>query len=161
MNAIIGSRRWCGWLAVCVLSLLACGCGQYQMQGVVVEGSVSAIRVVEQDDPRLLEGYGLPLATVEATLDADRLSRKMLPRGFSDVDGTFSVPVEETGAGYLDYYVRVIVRKVGYDTAVTDLRIPGPKQLLLVTLARGQDTYEPEAPDMLDETIKMSEPYMR
>ncbi len=161
MNTIIGCRNRCGLLVVCLASVLLLGCSQYQMRGVVVEGAVSMIRVVDKDDPRLLEGYGLPLAMIESTLDADRLSRKPLPRELSDVDGTFGVPVNETGAGYLDYYVRVIVRKAGYDTAVEDLRLPGAKQRLLVTLARGKDHYKPEPPDLMDETLEMGEPYMR
>jgi hypothetical protein len=161
MNTIIGYRRWRGLLVVCLASAVLCGCGRYQMRGVVVEGAISTIRVMDENDPRLLEAYGLPLATIEATLDAERLSRKQLPRGISDVDGTFVVPVDEPGAGYLDYYVRVIVQKAGYDTAVQNLRVPGPKQRLLVTLSRGADRYKPDAPDLMDETLKMGEPYMR
>lgn len=161
MNTIIRYWRGCGLLVICLASLLVLGCGQYQMRGVVVEGVASMIRVVHEDDPRLLEGYGLPLAVIESTLDADRISRKQLPRGISDVDGTFGVPVDETGAGYLDYYVRVIVRKVGYDTAVQDLRVPGPGERLLITLSRGEDNYTPEPPNVLEETLEMGEPYMR
>ena len=154
--------RWrAGLLTVCVMSLLLGGCAVYEMQGVVLEGTVSTIRIVDADDPRLLEGYSLPLATVETTMDAERLSRQPLPRDVSDADGTFAVPVDEPGAGYLDYYVRMVVRKVGYDTAVEDFRVPGPNQRVLVTLARGQDTYVPEAKDVLEETLERGEPYLR
>jgi len=148
-------------LLACVLLAGPTGCGQYQMRGVVVEGSVSTIRIVKDDDPRLLEGYGLPMATIDATLDPERLSRKQLPRGISDIDGTFGVPVDEAGAGYLDYYVRVIVRRAGYDTAMENIRIPGPSQRLLVTLARGEDRYKPDGPEVLSETLEMGKPYMR
>lgn len=148
-------------LAVGALLAGLCGCGQYRMRGVVVEGAVSMIRVVEEDDPRLLEGHGLPMASIDATLDAERLSRKQLPRDISDVDGTFGIRVDEAGAGYLEYYARVIVRRAGYDTAIENIRVPGPHQRLLVTLARGEDRYKPDAPDVLDETLEMSEPYMR
>lgn len=153
--------RWLALISACVLSAGLSGCGQYQMRGVVVEGAVSTIRIVGEDDPRLLEGHGLPMATIDATLDPERLSRKQLPRGISDVDGTFGVVVDETGAGYLDYYARVIVRRAGYDTAVENIRVPGPRQRLLVTLARGEDRYKPDEPNVLDETLEMSKPYMR
>ena len=161
MKADLGRYRWMALLLVCVLSAGLTGCGQYQMRGVVVEGAVSTIRVVNEDDPRLLEGYGLPMATIDATLDPERLSRKQLPRGVSEVDGTFGIPVDETGAGYLDYYARVIVRRAGYDTAVENIRVPGPHQRLLVTLARGEDRYKPDEPDVLSETLEMGKPYMR
>lgn len=161
MRAGTLSCRWMIFIFVCVLSAGLCGCEQYQMRGVVVEGAVSTIRVVKDDDPRLLEGYALPMATIDATLDAERLSRKQLPRGISDVDGTFGVPVDEAGAGYLNYYARVIVRRAGYDTAMENVRVPGPGQRLLVTLARGEDRYKPEEPDVLSETLEMSKPYMR
>lgn len=160
MNTKRQYLRPLGGLALCLAIALVAGCGTYQMRGVVVEGSISRIRVVSEDDPRLKEGYALPLALVECTLDADRLSRKELPQGMTDVDGTFAVPVDETGAGYLDYYVRVVVRKSGYDTAVQNLRVPGPKQRLLVTLAHGVDQYKPKPKDMMDETLELSEPYM-
>lgn len=156
-----GRYRWVALLCVCVLTIGLTGCGQYQMRGIVIEGAVSAIRVVKEDDPRLLEGPGLPMATIDAAIDPERLSRIQLPRGVSDIDGTFGIPVDETGAGYLDYYVRVIVRRAGYDTAVEDIRVPGPHQRLLVTLARGEDRYKPDAPDVLNETLEMSKPYMR
>ncbi len=161
MNTTHVNRRGICLLVLCLLCTLLTGCGQYQMQGVVVEGAQSRIMVVSQDDPRLLEGYGLPLALIECTLDADRLNRKELPSGLSDVDGTFAITVDEAGAGYLDYYVRMIVRKSGYDTAIQDLRIPGPKQFVLVTLARGEDRYQKEPTDVMDETLEMGEPYMR
>lgn len=161
MRASIGPLHWFALLVLCASTVGLCGCGTYQMRGVVVEGAVSMIRIVDEDDPRLLEGHGLPMATIDATLDAERLHRKQLTRDISDVDGTFSVSVDEAGAGYLDYYARVVVRRVGYDTAVQDIRIPGPHQRLLVTLARGQDSYKPEAPDVVDETLEMSQPYMR
>jgi hypothetical protein len=42
-----------------------------------------------------------------------------------------------------------------------NIRVPGPGQRLLVTLARGEDRYKPEEPDVLSETLEMSKPYMR
>ena len=76
------------------------------------------------------------------------------------MDGTFSVPVDEAGAGYLEYDARIIVRKLGYDSAIQDIRIPGPHQRVLVTLGRGDDQYQPPKPGILDETLEMSKPYM-
>lgn len=160
MKADLGLYRWVGLLIVCVLSAWLTGCSQYQMRGIVVEGAVSTIRIVGENDPRLLEGPGLPMAWIDATLDPERLSRKQLPRDISDVDGTFSVAVDEAGAGYLDYYARVIVRRAGYDTALQDIRVPGPRQRLLVTLARGEDRYKTDEPDLLDETLEIGKPYM-
>jgi len=161
MSILLKHARPFAPLALCLTLLLIVGCERYQMRGVVLEGAISTIRVVELDDPRLQDGYPLPLATVDGTLDADRLSRQPLPRCYTEVDGSFAVPVDEAGAGYLDYYVRVIVQKPGYDSAVQDLRVPGPKQRLLVTLSRGPDQYKPDPEDIVDETLRMGEPYMR
>jgi hypothetical protein len=147
--------------AAIVASATLTGCDTYQMRGVVIEGAVSAIQIVDEDDPRLSNGNGLPMATIDVTLDPDRLSRKHMPRGISEVDGTFAVPIDEQGAGYLDYQVRVVVRRAGHDSALSDLRVPGPHSRLLVTLVNGEDKYQPEPPDLMDETLKMGEPYMR
>jgi len=125
-----------------------------------MEGAVSRVLIVDEEDPRLGDGYALPLVVIEATLDADRLSRKDLPTAFTEVDGTFALPVDETGAGYLDYYARIIVRKNGFNTLVDDIRIPAPDKRLLITLARGGDRYVPDPKDLMEETLEISEPYI-
>lgn len=160
MRTNAGRGMWTAAAAIGVLTSLA-GCGAYQMRGVVIEGATSAIQIVDEDDPRLHSGYGLPMATIDVTLDPDRLSRKHLPRGISQVDGSFAIPIDEHGAGYLDYQVRVVVRRAGHDTALRDLRVPGPHRWLLVTLVNGEDQYKPDPPDVMDETLKMGEPYLR
>jgi len=147
-------------VAVC-LSLAMAGCGGYQMRGVVIQGAASKVLIVDEDDPRLTQGYGVPMATIDVVLDPDRLSRKPMPREVSDVDGRFAVTVDEPGAGYLEYDARIVVRRSGHDTAVKDLRIPGPHQRLLVTLVNGEDHFQPDPPDVMEETLKMGEPYMR
>jgi hypothetical protein len=147
---------------ICIAFLSALtGCSQYQMQGIVLEGAVSTIRIVDKDDPRLAEGFGIPTASIAVTLDPDRLSRKALQSTLSDVDGTFAVSVDEPGAGYLEYPARIVVQRAGYNTATLDLLIPGPDQRLLVTLVSGEDKYKPQPPDLMEETLKMGEPYMQ
>jgi len=161
MTITDGPKGWAGPLLGAVILCGLAGCNPYSMRGVVVEGAASAIRVVDKDDPRLGEGYGLPMATIDVAIDPDRLSRKQLPPALSEVDGTFAVPVDEPGAGYLEYDLRVVVRREGYNTATRDLRLPGPGQRLLVTMVSGEDTYQPEPPDLKDETLKMGEPYIK
>jgi hypothetical protein len=161
MKTVSRVRLWTARLVCAVMLCGLGGCSQYQLRGVVIEGATSSIRVVDENDPRLTEGFGLPTASIEVTLDPDRLSRKQLPREVSDVDGTFAVTVDEPGAGYLEYDIRVVVRRTGHDTATQSLRLPGPKKRLLVTLVSGEDTYKPDPPDVMEETIKMGEPYMR
>ncbi len=160
MKTINGLRHW----AACILCLTILsgltGCSPYQMQGIVIEGAVSTIRIVDKDDPRLTEGFGIPMVSIDVTLDPDRLSRKPLQRALTDVGGTFAVTVDEPGAGYLEYTVRIVVRRDGYNTATHDLLLPGSNQRLLVTLVNGEDTYKPEPPSIMDETLQMGEPYM-
>jgi hypothetical protein len=161
MTHLTNRVRPIGLAVILVLMFALSGCSGYQMRGVVVEGARSTVMVVDEDDPRLTQGHAVPLATIEVTLDPDRLSRKDMPPETSDVDGRFAVTVDEPGAGYLEYEARILVRRAGHDTAVKDLRIPGPRQRLLVTLVNGEDKYEPKPPDVLEETMKMGEPYMR
>ncbi len=161
MKTIYGPIRFIVTMSCLLLISGLTGCSSYQMRGVVIEGAVSTMTVVDQDDPRLTQGYGMPMASIEVTLDPDRLARKVLQRALSDIDGTFAVPVEEPGAGYLEYDIRVVVRRSGYNTATQDIRLPGPKQRLLVTLVGGEDNYKPEPPGLMDETLEMGEPYMQ
>ncbi len=161
MTTTNGPTGRAGWLVCAVMLWGLAGCNPYQMRGVVVEGAASAIRVVDKDDPRLRDGAGLPMAVINVAIDPDRLSRKQMPRTLSEVDGTFAVPIDEPGAGYLEYDLRIVVRRNGYNTATQDLRLPGPGQRLLVTLVNGKDRYKPEPPNLRDETLKMGEPYMQ
>ncbi len=142
-------------------ALCLVGCHSYQLQGVVIEGPSSTVLVVDETDPRLSEGDALPMASVDIVIDPDKLSRKSLPRGISDVDGRFSVPVDEPGAGFLEYDIRVLIRRSGFNSAVQDLRIPGPNKRLLITLVNGEDLYQPDPQDIVEETLEMSEPYLR
>ena len=161
MKTIDRTRHAITLIAALPILLALAACSPYQMQGTVIEGAVSTIRVVDKDDPRLTQGYGMPMASIEVTLDPDRLSRKALQRALTEVDGTFAVPVDEPGAGYLEYPMRVIVRRSGYNTATQDMLMPGTNQRLLITLVNGEDQYKPEPPDLMDETLKMGEPYMQ
>lgn len=161
MKTIDGSIRSLMLLFSLTLTATLTGCSPYQLQGIVIEGAASNMQIVEKDDPRLTRGNGIPMGSIEVTLDPDRLSRKDLQRALSNIDGTFAVPVDEPGAGFLEYDARVIVRRAGYNTATQDIRLPGPDQRLLVTLVNGEDTYKPEPPDLMDETLEMGEPYMQ
>lgn len=161
MKTIDRTRHALALIAALPILLALSACSPYQMRGTVIEGTVSTIRVVDKDDPRLTQGYGMPMASIEVTLDPDRLSRKALQRALTEVDGTFVIPVDEPGAGYLEYAIRIIARRSGYNTATQDMLMPGPNQRLLITLVNGEDQYKPEPPDLMDETLKMGEPYMQ
>ncbi|MEX0654215.1 MAG: hypothetical protein WD534_18405 [Phycisphaeraceae bacterium] len=153
------ARTWMGGLLVVVSAMGLAGCSGYQLQGKVIEGPESGVFIVSEDDPRLDEP-GLRGARVALTLDADRLSAKHVGDGESDLDGAFTVSVDEFGAGFLEHDVEVLVRLAGYAPAVRTIRLPGSSRRVLVTLAEGEDELSPRPGDLLDETMRMGEPYM-
>jgi len=143
-------------LMMLVTALLAGGCATegYVMRGKVVHGPRSTVEVVTKDDPRLA-GPGVAGASLRLTLDPLSLGRKPLGSSTSYTDGTFSIPVDEFGAGTLEYEVGVLVRAQGYNTAEDIFMLPGSNRRILVTMARGADRYRKQ-----DDVMKELEPYL-
>lgn len=146
-----------GWLlAVAVLGVA--GCSPYQLRGVVLEGSVDMIEVVNADDPRL-ERFGVPGASVQVLLDPDRLSPKTIGRGSTNGDGQFALPINETGAGFLLLDVEVLVGAEGFSGTSQEMVLPGGKQRLVVTLKRGQRKPNDRGNDFERDTQREVETY--
>ncbi len=145
-------------LLVCLLLMTACS--GYQLRGKVVEGSYSAVTLVDADDPRLAQP-GLSGATVTSILDPREMGQKRLPTATTTGGGEFTVPVGEPGAGLLQYTVQVVGRKGGYQSAEETFALPGRGKRVLITLQQGRDTYTPQPGEVLEETIRMGQPYMR
>lgn len=144
-----------GAITLCAAALLLGGCGGYTLRGKVIDGPASQILVVDKDDPRL--GYiGIGGATVQVTVDPESLGRTRLPGHPAADDGSFDIPIDQPGAGLLEYDVGVVVRHEGHDSAVKTLRLPGGNKRLLVFLARGPDSYRPT-----DDPLREAEPFLR
>lgn len=137
------------------------GCGGYHLTGKVIEGPVPSVSVVDRHDPRL-EQPGLAGASIQAVIDPNDIGRKRLDPQSSGGDGAFAIPVGKLGAGFLEYEVQVVGRGAGYQSAVNTFPLPGGDKRVLITLTPGRDTYRPTGSDQfLDETLRMSEPYLR
>lgn len=147
-------------VAAAVLALLIGGCSSYQLRGKVVEGPVSSVQVLEKDDERFRQP-GLAGAQVAVTVDPGRLNRTSFGPAAADEDGRFALPVDKTGAGLLEYDAQVIGQLQGYQAAEQTLRLPSQSKRVLITLAPGSDSARREEPNLLDETIRLSEPYLR
>ena len=135
------------------LSALLPACGSYKLQGRVVRGPSPQVAVVDADDPRL-EEPGVPVASIQLALDPRSLNRKSLPGGHSDADGRFAIPIEEFGAGLLEYDIQVVARKRDLNTAIGIIRLPGSSGRLLIVLGPGPDRYRPPE-DPLDDLRHM------
>ena len=129
-------------LMLCGLSVsLLTGCGGGAvMRGKVVSGPQSMVMVVTEDDPRLA-GPGLDGVTIQLTLDPRSLGRKPLGNGATYNDGTFAIPINEFGAGLLEYEVGVLARLEGRQYAEGYFKLPPSSQRVLIIMAKGQDTY--------------------
>ncbi len=148
-------------LITIVLAATLGGCESYALRGRIVEGPVSAVTTTGANDQRLTESHGISNAVVEVILDPDRLSAKSLGLCVSETDGSFSLPVDEMGAGFLEYDIRIIARHAGYQQAIHDMMLPGEHKRLLIILTPGRDTYKPGKGNIIDETLDLAEPYLR
>lgn len=150
-----------GWL--CVLSSLICfssGCETYALRGKVVDGGTSAVMLVDKNDPRL-DADGISGATIEATVDPRSLSRQRIPAVSSDADGGFSLPVNITGAGLLEYEAMIVARYPQMAPAVRFMPLPSSDKRLLITLAPGEDKLNLMRTDIIEETRQLGEQFSR
>lgn len=149
-----------GLLLVIVFALFGCG-GSYAIHGKVIQGTAPQVLVVGQDDPRLkeddLSGVG---ATVQAVFEPNnRIDRRMLPGVLTDSQGFFVLPVDVTGAGFLEYEATVIARKDGFAGAMQTLALPSRRQRLLIIMPRGRENLRVPS-DFLDEALRDAAPYL-
>ena len=121
------------------------GCGEgvgYQLRGRVVPGPTPAVVVVDADDPRLGGPDGLSGAVLTVTLDPRSLGRKQIGTGVTKPDGTFEIPIEEFGAGFLEHEIAVLARAAGYVSAENAVELPSSRKRVLVILTPGRDRHK-------------------
>lgn len=144
-------------LPLCVALLLLwplTGCGGYQLRGRVIEGATPGVLVVSRDDRRL-EGNPVADASVRVTVDPDRMKPRELPSVRTDADGYFTLPIEDFGAGALEYNIMLLARANGFRASQEIFKLPGGGKRVLVILAPGRDTYRDN--DILGETLRLKE----
>jgi hypothetical protein len=142
--------------AVLMLScLLATGCSSYQLQGKVIEGPVAGVLLLSKDDARL-DPPGLAGATLDVTLDPGHMGEKRLGAQGTDLEGNFSVPIRELGAGMLEYEVELVGQATGYQATIHKMRLPSTNQRVLVVLREGRNTYRPPR-SVIEESLRIGE----
>ena len=126
----------------------------YSLKGRVVEGPDSYVAVVDSSDPRLTQGKGLVGASLNMQLDPMKINRKSVARNISGANGEFELPVDEVGAGLLEYDVGVYVRRKGCEPAEGFFRLPGSGKRLLVVMSPGKDHPTSDEGDDTSATIR-------
>lgn len=146
-------RAACG-LAMLFIALCLTGCQSYALRGRVIEGARSQVWVVDADDPRLA-GPGAPAgiggASIGFMLDPDKAGHKSLGGSFSDADGSFRYPVDEIGAGFLEYGLGVTARAAGKSPAQDSMPMPADDKRLLIMLAPGRDNLPRESDNPMND----------
>ena len=143
-------QRACVALCAAALFLVTTGCSSYKLKGRVVEGQVSYIAIVDASDQRL-NGHGIPGVMLELMTDPDRINRKRVGQAVSDGDGYFELPVDEIGAGFLEYDVGLTARREGLAGTQLSFRLPPERRRVLVVLRRGGGPQDREMEDLMEE----------
>ncbi len=146
---------------ILLTALALAGCKPYEIVGIVVpaRGEPAGVRVVGQSDARL-EQTGIPGANVQLTLDPDTLRPIRLGSVTADDQGRFRMPVDETGAGFLEYELGIYARARGFSPTLGQLRLPGASKRLVVIMEPGVDRDVMPA-DAIRETLDMLPPDQR
>ena len=134
-------QRSRGFITVGLISILmwASGCG-FRLRGLVIEGATPGVFVVDKTDSRLVEA-GLATAVVNLTIDPGHINAKHLGSYQSDLNGRFDIPIDELGAGFLEYDIGLVCRLVGYHPIRHHVRMPGSSKRLLIILIPAQTAY--------------------
>lgn len=141
-------------LILLVAGLTACN-GGYRMEGKVVAGLSSAVVVVGKNDSRLQQP-GLEGATISVMLDPESMDPKNVGADVTDMQGNFGLPINEPGAGFLEYEAALSVQSKGHKDLWWKLPLPGSDKRLLIIMEPGSGGYRPP-PDIIDETIEAGE----
>lgn len=134
-------QRTRGFMTVGLIGILiwASGCG-FRLRGLVIEGATPGVFVVDKTDSRLVE-LGLATAVINLTIDPGHMNAKHLGSYQSDLDGRFDVPIDELGAGFLEYDIGLVCRLAGYHAIQHRVRMPGSSKRLLIILIPAQTAY--------------------
>ncbi len=144
-------------LCVCVLAALvtmATGCsGGYTLSGKVIKGAYTDLEIVSGDDTRFSE-TGVGEVKILIHRDPLDLNRSLSATGKSHSDGTFEVPIDAFGAGWMDESWLIQVERNGYRSGEMILRLPTGGKRLLVTMSQGQSTQHEPREDLWEQYEK-------
>lgn len=126
---------------LCALAAaLASGCETYQLRGRVATGDATYITLVDADDPRLQTGDAIAGVVLRLQTDPGKLNRAFVGQGVTNGQGEFEIPVDEVGAGFLEYDVGIDARRPGFESAESFFRLPPSGKRVLVVLRPGKPT---------------------
>lgn len=134
------------------------------LRGRVVEGPGAGMSLVSADDPQMHAAGsgaypGIAGAHVAVTRDPGRGSRQLVGEAASAADGSFAIPIDAFGAGWMEEEWLLQAWARGYRTVehVTPLPLNGGTRLLIV-LTPGA-AIEPRRPeDLMKEADRFRSP---
>lgn len=135
------------------------GCTEYRLSGTVATGRLPAVLVVDNDDPRLNQ-LGVEGAVIELTLDPRSLRPRSLGAGQTDGTGQFDIPIDQAGAGVLDYQLGILCRLEGHQSIWQIVPMPSTKRRLLIMMAPGHNRHSPTG-NRLNEVLKIQQRLLR
>ena len=104
-------------------------------------------------------GGGGPVRRV--VLDPERVSPELIGEGHTDAAGEFALTIDEPGAGFLMLDIELQTKRQDYTSVSERMQLPGSNERVIVTLTRGEDPKRLEAGNVLEETLRDAEPYLR
>lgn len=143
------------WLCVVALVMsTSVGCsGGYTLSGKVISGAYTDLEIVPGDDARFSES-GVGAVKILIHRDPSALNRSLAATGKSNSDGTFEVPIDAFGAGWMDESWLIQVERNGYRSGEMILRLPTGGKQLLVTMSSGQSTPHQSREDLWEQYEK-------
>lgn len=130
------------------------GCGGYVLRGRVVEGPGESMMFLKlnQADWNTAAG-GIAGAQIALIRDPDRPSHRLIGQGAAASDGSFAIPIDSFGAGWLEERWLIQAWRQGYRTLESIEALPADPRghRLLIVMAPGQSQAPAEPENLLEE----------
>lgn len=131
------------------------GCGGYTMRGKVIEGFTPGIYTIDASDSRL-NSRGVSEVRIVVYRDPGRLSQELVASGVSGPDGSFAIPLDAFGAGWMEETWMIQTSRRGYRNVETIMKLPSntEKRPLLIVVNEGHADDLPQQEDLWREAEK-------
>lgn len=154
MQASAEIFRWQAMIGLLLLVQLT-GCTSYQLDGVVVKSDRASVNALAWDEnPDTLPGPPMTGVRVEVIFEPRTTRPQKLSIVSSDDQGRFTIPINQTGVGLMEYEIMVVARLAGYRTSWRIVRIPDRNQTMVIEMVPGRDD-EGLPMDLLEESMNM------
>jgi len=151
IRALIGRGGLTAMVLCAAVVLSGCATG-YVLKGRAIEAGYTDVAVVPGSDDRLDKaGGGIEGVRIRVHRDPGHLNQQLVATGRTSANGSFAIPIDAFGAGWMDEQWLIQVERSGFRSGAMTLRLPTGDRRLLVTMSPGTSTPHEDKEDLWEQ----------